>query len=181
MRRWIFPVAELCGTLGVPFTFRETQLGRLSLRSGRRRTPAPSAQKWPRALHGVVGELGIKKIALAHHYDDAVETFLLSLLYEGRITCFQPVTFMSRTGVAQIRPLLYIGEGTIRSLVNRYHLPVVENVCPMNGKSKREEVKTLLRSLSAQYPDLKSKIFGAMQRLPLEGWEPAEYARRPLP
>jgi tRNA(Ile)-lysidine synthase TilS/MesJ len=176
------PVAELCGTLGVPFTFRETQLGRLIFEERKEKNPCALCAKMRRgALHGVVGELGIKKIALAHHYDDAVETFLLSLLYEGRITCFQPVTFMSRTGVAQIRPLLYIGEGTIRSLVNRYHLPVVENVCPMNGKSKREEVKTLLRSLSAQYPDLKSKIFGAMQRLPLEGWEPAEYARRPLP
>jgi tRNA(Ile)-lysidine synthase TilS/MesJ len=77
--------------------------------------------------------------------------------------------------------MLYIGEETVKSLVNRLNLPVVANPCPMNGKSKREEVKTLIKTLAAQYPDLKSKIFGAMQRLPLEGWEPAEYARRPLP
>jgi len=65
--------------------------------------------------------------------------------------------------------------------VNRCGLPVVENPCPMNGHSKREEVKALVRALSADYPDLKSKIFGAMQRLPLPAWEPADYARRPPP
>jgi tRNA(Ile)-lysidine synthase TilS/MesJ len=83
--------------------------------------------------------------------------------------------------MTQIRPMLYIGEETVRSLAARHQLPIVHNPCPKNGKSKREEVKTLIKTLSAQYPDLKSKIFGAMQRLPLEGWEPEEYARRPLP
>jgi tRNA(Ile)-lysidine synthase TilS/MesJ len=105
----------------------------------------------------------------------------MSLFFEGRIGCFEPVTYMSRTGVTQIRPLLYVGEGTIAGLVRRHGLPVVHNTCPMNGKSKREEVKILIKGLSAQYPDLKNKIFGAMQRLPLGGWRPKEYARRPLP
>ena len=131
------------------------------------------------ALNDLCTDMGIKKLALAHHYDDAVETFLLSLFYEGRIGCFQPVTYMSRSGITQIRPLLYIGEETVKSLVARYQLPIVENVCPMNGKSKREEIKTLIKTLSAQYPDLKSKIFGAMQRLPLEGWEPRNTRRGP--
>jgi tRNA 2-thiocytidine biosynthesis protein TtcA len=176
------PIAELCGTLDVPYTLRETGLGRIIFDERKEKNPCALCAKMRRgALNDLCIETGIKKIALAHHYDDAVETFLLSLFYEGRISCFQPVTYMSRTGVTQIRPLLYTGEGTVRNLINRYRLPVVENVCPMNGKSKREEVKTLIKTLSAQYPDLKSKIFGAMQRLPLEGWEPEEYSRRPLP
>jgi tRNA(Ile)-lysidine synthase TilS/MesJ len=133
------------------------------------------------ALHDLIKELGISKIALAHHFDDAIETFLLSLLYEGRISCFQPVTYMDRSDVTQIRPLLYIGEGTIIKLIEKYSLPVVHNPCPMNGTSKREEIKTLIKILSTSYPDLRSKIFGAMQRLPLDGWKPEEYARRPLP
>jgi tRNA(Ile)-lysidine synthase TilS/MesJ len=176
------PVAELCKTLDVPFTLRQTQLSQIIFEDRKEKNPCALCAKMRRgALNEMISDMGIKKLALAHHYDDAVETFLLSLFYEGRVSCFQPVTHMSRTGVTQIRPLLYIGESTVRGLINRYHLPVVENVCPMNGKSKREEVKILLKTLAAQYPDLKSKIFGAMQRLPLEGWEPEEYARRPLP
>jgi tRNA 2-thiocytidine biosynthesis protein TtcA len=176
------PIAELCRTLGVPYTLQKTQLGKLLFEVRKEKNPCALCAKMRRgALNDICADLGIKKIALAHHFDDAVETFLMSLLFEGRIGCFQPVTYMSRTGVTQIRPLLYAGEGTIKNLVRRYRLPVVENVCPMNGKSKREEVKTLLKTLGVQYPDLKSKIFGAMQRYPLEGWEPGEYARRPLP
>lgn len=176
------PIVELCKSMEVPFTLHETQLGKLIFDDRKEKNPCALCAKMRRgALNDICQQLGIKKIALAHHYDDAVETFLMSLLFEGRIGCFQPVTYMSRTGVTQIRPLLYVGENTVRSLVARHNLPVVENVCPMNGKSKREEVKTLLATLGAQYPDLKSKVFGAMQRYPLEGWQPEEYARRPLP
>lgn len=176
------PIAALCDKLGVPFTLRQSDLGKLIFEDRKEKNPCALCAKMRRgALADLCNELGIKKIALAHHYDDAVETFLMSLLFEGRIGCFQPVTYLSRTGLTQIRPLLYIGEGTVKSLVARHGLPVVENVCPMNGKSKREEVKTLFKTLGKQYPDLKTKIFGAMQRYPLAGWEPEEYARRPLP
>jgi tRNA(Ile)-lysidine synthase TilS/MesJ len=78
---------------------------------------------------------------------------------------------MSRSNTTQIRPMLYVGEGTVKKLVEKYSLPVVSNLCPMNGVSKREEVKELLKMLSLSYPDLKSKIFGAMQRFPLDGWD----------
>ena len=176
------PVRRLCDDLGVPLTLRETQIARLIFDERREKNPCALCSKMRRgALNDLAAELGVKKLALAHHFDDAVETFLLSLVYEGRIGCFQPVTYMSRSGVTQIRPMLYVGEGRVQSLVERHKLPVVENPCPMNGKSKREEVKALVKKLSADYPDLKSKVFGAMQRLPLDGWEPTEYARRPLP
>lgn len=176
------PIAALCEKLDVPFTLQESQLGKLIFEDRKEKNPCALCAKMRRGvLADMCAGLGIKKIALAHHYDDAVETFMMSLLFEGRLGCFQPVTYLSRSGLTQIRPLLYVGEGTVKSLVARHGLPVVENVCPMNGNSKREEVKTLLKTLGAQYPDLKTKIFGAMQRYPLEGWEPEEYARRPLP
>ena len=129
------------------------------------------------ALHNAMAERGITKIALGHHYDDAVETFLLSLFYEGRISCFQPVTYLSRTGVTQIRPMLYVGEKAVANFAGRYHLPVVENRCPADKSTKRQEVKELLSTLQGQYPDLKTKLFGAMQRLPLPAWAPV----RPVP
>jgi tRNA 2-thiocytidine biosynthesis protein TtcA len=176
------PVAELCCALDVPYTRRQTKMRQIIFEERREKNPCALCAKMRRgALHDLMGELGIRKIALGHHFDDAVETFMLSLFYEGRLSCFQPVTYMSRTGITQIRPMLYVGEGTIKNLAIRYQLPVVYNPCPMDGQSKREDVKKLIHALSVQYPDLKSKIFGAMQRLPLDGWEPAEYARRPLP
>ena len=106
-----------------------------------------------------------------------METFLLSLFYEGRLSCFQPVTYLSRTDVTQIRPMLYIGEKAVAGFCQRRNLPVVENRCPADKSTKRQEVKDLLAVLQTQYPDLKTKIFGAMQRLPLPEWGPVEPPR----
>ena len=104
----------------------------------------------------------------------------MSLLYEGRIGCFEPVTYLSRTGITQIRPMLYVGEQAITHFAEKYELPVVHNVCPADKHTKRQEVKELIVSLQAQYPDLKSKIFGAMQRQPLPKWgvEPPQREKR---
>ena len=166
------PIAKLCEVLDVPFTLQRTDVARLLFEERCEKNPCSLCAKIRRgALNTIITGLGIKKLALAHHYDDAVETFLLSLLYEGRLHCFQPVTYMSNTDTTQIRPLLYVKESTIVDNAKQHSLPIVHNPCPMNGASKREEVKTLLKSLSAAYPDLKSKIFGAMQRLPLNGWK----------
>ena len=120
---------------------------------------------------------GCNKLALGHHFDDAVETFLLSLVYEGRISCFQPVTHMTRTGVDQIRPMLYAGEVRIANLAKALALPIVENPCPEDRGSKRYEIKQFIRTMSQTYPDLRSKVFGAIQRAPLDGWDEAARLR----
>ena len=96
----------------------------------------------------------------------------MSLFYEGRLSCFQPVTYLDRTGITQIRPLLYCTEGQIRSAVKRNDLPVVKNICPADGATKRQEIKELIAELSQRYPDLKDYVFSAMQRLPLPEWGP---------
>jgi len=108
-----------------------------------------------------------------------VETFLMSLLYEGRLSCFQPVTNLDRTGIIQIRPMLYIHEKTVDNFVARQDLPVIENRCPVDKQTKREEIKKLVYDLSQQYPDLKERVFGAMQRLPLPEWGPQGRYNRP--
>ena len=165
------PVHRLCEELDVPYTLRKTQFGRIIFGNGDKKSQCSICAKMRRgALHDMLGELGIKKIALGHHFDDAVETFLLSLLYEGRINCFQPVTYMDRADVTQIRPLLYVKEDALAAFAALAALPVVPNPCPLNGASKREEAKRLLKTLEMSYPDIKDKIFRAMQRYPLEGW-----------
>jgi len=165
------PVAELCKELDVPYTVRRTDIAQVVFDERHEKNPCSLCSKMRRGvLNDIIKEAGISKLALAHHFDDAIETFLLSLLYEGHISCFQPVTYMNRADVTQIRPMLYVGEGTVVKLVEKNNLPVVNNPCPMNGASKREEVKTLIKTLSVGYPDFRNKIFGAMQRLPLDGW-----------
>ena len=131
------------------------------------------------ALNQAIKDRGLNKLALGHHYDDAVETFVMSLLYEGRISCFQPVTNLDRTGIIQIRPMLYIHERTVDNFAQRMNLPVIENRCPADKHTKREEIKNLVFELQGRYPDFKDRIFGAMQRFPLPEWEPQGRYKRP--
>ncbi len=165
------PVEDYCRRIGVPYYCKKTQIGQILFDWRKEKNPCSLCAKMRRgALHELILEQGCRKVALGHHYDDAVETFLLSLFYEGRISCFEPVTYLDRTGVTQIRPMLYLGERTVANLVEREHLPVVHNACPADKHTKRQEVKELLTVLRQQYPDVKTKIFGAMQRLPLPQW-----------
>ena len=174
------PVEALCDRLEIPFTQVKTEIGPIVFQYRQEKNPCSMCAKMRRgALNQALLERDLHKLALGHHYDDAVETFLMSLLFEGRISCFQPVTDLDRTGIIQIRPMLYIHEKTVDSFVNRFDLPVVENRCPIDKTTKREEVKQLIYQLSATYPDLKERIFGAMQRLPLPEWGPQGRYKRP--
>lgn len=174
------PVAAYCAGLRVPYTRLETDIFEIIFELRREKNPCSLCAKMRRgALHGAMKERGLNKIALGHHFDDAVETFFLSLFYEGRLSCFQPVTYLDRTGITQIRPLLYCGEGMLRNAAARNGLPVVKNRCPADGSTRRQEVKELVASLSKRYPKLKDYVFGAMQRLPLPEWGPVEHRRTP--
>lgn len=174
------PVAELCRRLEVPYHRIRTEIGPIIFDYRKEKNPCSMCAKMRRgALNQAILELGCSKLALGHHYDDAVETFVMSLIYEGRIGCFQPVTYLDRTGITQIRPMLYISEKTVAHFAQRMNLPVVHNTCPADKHTKREEIKKLVYDLSAVYPDLKDRIFGAMQRLPLPEWEPKGRYNRP--
>ena len=165
------PVEDYCAKLGVPFQRIPTEIGPIIFEYRKEKNPCSMCAKMRRgALNQALLAQGFHKIALGHHYDDAVETFLMSLLFEGRLSCFQPVTYLDRTGVTQIRPMLYLTEGMVRSFAGEHALPVVHNVCPSDKHTKRQEVKDLIVTLSATYPDLKNRVFGAMQRLPLPEW-----------
>ena len=173
-------IADFCKKLDVPYTVVSTQIGPIIFDHRKEKNPCSMCSKMRRgALNQAILDRGIHKIALGHHYDDAVETFLMSLIYEGRISCFQPVTDLDRTGVIQIRPMLYIHERTVDNFATRMELPVVENRCPVDKNTKREEIKQLVFEMSKTYPDLKERIFGAMQRLPLPEWGPHGRYNRP--
>ena len=173
-------IEELCRTWEVPFKLVNTQIGPIIFDYRKEKNPCSMCSKMRRgALNQANLEDDCHILALGHHYDDAVETFLMSLLFEGRINCFQPVTELTRTGITQIRPMLYIHERTIDHFAVQEGLPILKNRCPVDKNTKREEVKQLIYSLSQTYPDMKERIFGAMQRLPLPGWEPLGRYKRP--
>ena len=142
------PVREMCRELDIPYTCLKTDIKEIVFDVRKEDNPCSLCAKMRR------GAL----------------TFLMSLLFEGRLSCFRPVTFMDRSGVTQIRPLIYAGEQKIMNLADSLDIPIVENPCPQDKASKRYEIKQLIKTLSATYPDMKSKVFGAMQRLPLPGW-----------
>ena len=173
-------IENLCRELDVPFTLVKTEIAPIIFDHRKEKNPCSMCAKMRRgALNQTLLERNLNKLALGHHYDDAVETFLMSLLFEGRISCFQPVTDLDRTGIIQIRPMLYIHEKTVDSFAVRQNLPILENRCPVDKTTKRTEIKNLIYDLSATYPDLKERIFGAMQRFPLPEWEPKGRYKRP--
>ena len=173
-------IQTLCDKWDVPYTVIKTEIAPIIFDYRKEKNPCSMCSKMRRgALNQAILDKGFNKLALGHHYDDAVETFVMSLIYEGRISCFQPVTNLDRTGIIQIRPMLYIHEKTVDNFARRLELPVVENRCPVDKETKREEIKQLIFSLSQTYPDLKERIFGAMQRYPLPEWEPHGRYKRP--
>lgn len=168
-------VAAWCDALGVPYTLVKTDIREIVFDIRQETNPCSLCAKMRKgALNNAALSLGCSKVALGHHFDDAVETYMMNLLLEGRIGCFRPVTHLDRSGVTQIRPLLYAGEMRVANLAKKLALPIVKTTCPMDKTSKRHEFKALIARLSEQYPDLKTKVFGAMQRLPLDGWQRSE-------
>lgn len=174
------PIQSFCDELGVPCHIIPTQINKVIFETRKEKNPCALCAKMRKgSLHEAILAEGFHKVALGHHYDDAVETFFLSLFYEGRLSCFHPVTYLDRADVTQIRPLLYVSESMVRDATKRLSLPVVHNPCPADGYTKRQEVKDLIAELEERYPKLKEYVFSSMQRLPLPNWAPIELKRRP--
>ena len=172
------PLRAYVEGLGVPYHRIASDIAQVVFQERQEKNPCSLCVKMRKgAFHDKLRELGANKAALGHHMDDAVETFLLSLIYEGRISCFEPVTHMDRSGITQIRPMLYAEEKRITGLARKYALPIVENRCPLDKTSKRAQVKTYIYELSRERKDFKIKTFHAMQRLPLPGWETVKRER----
>ena len=172
-------VSALCERLNIPYVIRPTQIREIVFDIRQEENPCSLCAKLRRGiLNEEAVRLGCNKVALGHHYDDAIETFALSLIYEGRLSCFRPVTYLDRTGLTIIRPLLYLHEKTIANFACRQQLPVVFNPCPADKDTKREEIKRLLYEMEGRYPGLKDHIFGGLQHSPLPGWMPERNAEK---
>ena len=166
------PIQDMCQSLGVAHTLIPSNLKEIIFDIRKESNPCALCAKMRRGmLHDAAKAEGCNKVALGHHFDDAIETFMLSQVFEGRISCFQPVTYLDRSDLTLIRPLLYVHESMVQGVLKKYNLPIVHNPCPANGNTKRQEIKELLQEMNKRYPGYREKIFSAMQRFPLPGWK----------
>lgn len=157
-------IRTLCEELDIPYTVKETDIGRIIFEERKEHNPCSLCAKMRRgALNDLAVQNGCNKLALGHHRDDALETMVLCLLHEGRIHTFHPKTYLSRTGLTVIRPLVYLPEKHVIHMQKQLQLPVVKSPCPANGRTEREEAKRLLDSLCKQYPDAREKMLSALR------------------
>ena len=172
-------IRALCERLEVPYHVVPSEIARIIFDVRKESNPCSLCAKLRRgALNNAAKDLGCNTVALGHHFDDAVETFMLNLFFEGRIGCFQPVTYLSRVDLRVIRPLLYCPEKEIRAFAAHTELPVVPSACPADENTQRENMKRLLRDLERENRGLRHRIFGAMQRGEIDGFHLPD--RRPL-
>ena len=164
-------ISALCERLGVPYHIIPTQISKVIFDVRKEKNPCSLCAKMRRgALYRGAKELGCTSVALGHHFDDVVETFMLNLFYEGRIGCFQPVTYLSNTDITMIRPMIYMPEKDVRYFSNKEALPVMKSPCPADGNTEREEMKQLLARLERENRGLRYRIFGAIQRAEIDGF-----------
>ena len=157
-------IEKLCAELNVPYTIVKTEIGPIIFDYRKEKNPCSMCAKMRRgALNQAIKDRGLNKLALGHHYDDAVETFVMSLLYEGRISCFQPVTNLDRMGVIQIRPMLYISEKNIIHQARVLNLPVVKSPCPADGYTKRQDMEELLDYICRKIPNARDQMLSALR------------------
>lgn len=157
------PLARLTDKLGISFHVEETAIAKVVFERRQEKNPCALCANMRRgALHQAALALGCNKVALGHHIDDAIQTFMMNLIYTGLMGTFKPVTYLDRTDLHLIRPLILLPESTLASLVTREHLPLSENPCPISGSTKRAEMGELFDELSARYPDLRDKCRSAL-------------------
>ena len=156
-------IRAMCDRLEVPYIVKETQIGKIVFEERREKNPCALCSKMRRgALAQTCAEEGFNKVALGHHRDDALETLLMSVLHEGRMHTFHPVTQLERTGITQIRPLVYVSEKQIIHMERKLNLPVVKSPCPADGETSREEMKQLLDALCRRYPNARDQMLSAL-------------------
>ncbi len=163
----IAPLQRYADKLGIPLTVEQTAIGRIVFERRREKNPCALCSRMRHgALHQAALRLGANKVAVGHHLDDAIATFLLNLIYTGTLGTFKPRTYLDRSGLDLIRPLIQIPGQTLAALARRESIPVLENPCPVDEKTRRQEMALLLDELAARYPDLRQRFRSALQSSP---------------
>ena len=163
---------DFCENIGVQYVEEETQIKQIVFDERKEKNPCSLCANLRRGiLNSVAIREGCNKIALGHNEDDVLETFFLNLLYGGNINTFAPTSYMDRSKITLIRPLIYAPEKSIKTFVKKNNIKVMNKCCPMDGYSKREDMKNLIYELQKDIPNLKANLFGAIKRSNIKGWK----------
>ena len=166
------PVEEYCKELGVEYVVVKTEIAKIIFDVRKESNPCSLCAKMRRgSLHAAAQEVGCNKVALGHHYDDAVETFMMNLFFEGRLGCFSPVTYLSNRKIKLIRPMIYAQEKDVQYFTRRQTLPVITSLCPEDHATERENMKKLLAELERGNKGVKHRIFNAMCKGEIDGFK----------
>lgn len=164
-------VQKLCDELNVEYMIAKTDIANIVFNDRKETNPCSLCAKMRKgALNEAIKAAGCNKVAYAHHKDDVVDTMMMSLIYEGRFHTFSPVTYLDRTDLKVIRPLIYMNEADVIGFVNKYNVPVVKSPCPADKHTKREYVKDLLAEINRETPGVKKRMFTAIQDSNIKGW-----------
>ncbi|NLW69966.1 MAG: tRNA 2-thiocytidine(32) synthetase TtcA [Eubacteriaceae bacterium] len=159
------PMIDYCRERGIRLEIIPTNIGKIVFESRKESNPCALCSKMKRgALNNAALELGSRKVALGHHGDDLMETFFLELFYNGAVKTFKPVTRLDKKGITVIRPLIYLRESEIIYAANKEGIPKIESLCPADGATKREDMKTLIKKLSREIPDSDESILTALKK-----------------
>lgn len=163
---------KICNELNVPFFEECSHSKEIVFDFRNEKNPCSLCANLRR---GVLNSIAIRencnKIALGHNEEDVLETFFLNLLYAGSISTFSPVSYMDRSKITLIRPLIYAPEKYIRNFVKRNNISVMQKCCPMDGTSKREDMKNLIQSFQKDIPTIRANLYGAIKRSNISGWK----------
>ena len=173
-------IRELCEKLKVSYTIVSTDIADIVFRKRQETNPCSLCAKMRKgALNEKIKELGCNKVAYGHHKSDMVETLMMSMIFESRIHCFSPVTYLDRMDLTVIRPLMYMDEEDIISFQHTMELPVAKSPCPMDGNTKREYAKQLIQQLDDDHPGARDHMFKSIVNANLNGWPKKNPPRRP--
>ncbi len=169
---------DLCEKLNVEYTVVSTEIAEIVFKRRKETNPCSLCAKMRKgALNEKIKELGCNKVAYGHHKNDMVETVLMSMIFESRIHCFSPVTYLDRMDLTVIRPLMYMDEEDIIGFQHKAELPVMKSPCPMDGYTKREYAKDLVKQLDQDHPGARDHMFKAIVEGNLKGWPPKNLPR----
>lgn len=163
---------EVCDKLDVPLFCEESHIKEIVFDIRKEKNPCSLCANLRRGILNTTAiREGCNKIALGHNEDDVLETFLLNLFYTGSISTFAPVSYMDRSKMTLIRPLIYTPEKEIRRFVKKNNITVMPKACPMDGVSKREDMKKMIQDLQIDIPHVRANLYGAITRSNIKGWK----------
>lgn len=153
-------IKVFCQEIEVPLTIVPSQIAEIVFDIRKEKNPCSLCANMRRGiLNSTAKELGCNKVALGHHLDDLIETFFLSMFYEGRLNTFLPKVYLSKMDIEVIRPLIFVEEQKIEN--EKENLPIFKNPCPADKNTKREEIKSFIKNLEKKY-NCKKNIFNAI-------------------